>query len=378
MNRVQSYVFYAVLRALVIIVGGLALLALLAQGLSQTELLVENRQSALTYFYIVALGAPQIIALLMPLALFVGAIWSLNRIHQDNEIVVAQAAGMTRWQVAAPVLRLACIAAIAHLTVNLWIQPTTQREMRATVSEARADLAAALIRPGQFTSAGDELTFFARDSAGGELRGIYISDERDPERAVDYLARTGAIVTVEGVAAIVMNKGQIHQLDDNGALSILDFEQYTFDLSPFLQEDSDLVLKSSDKYLHELFFIDETSYLERQDREVYRAEAHARLTMPLLNIAMAFIAVLAVLGGDFSRKGYGRRIAISTAAALGVVIVQLAVQSAAAGDRSLNAAQWAVPILVILVCSWLFLAKGRRIGTVNRREATLRNLSAPA
>ncbi|MEO1472453.1 MAG: LptF/LptG family permease [Pseudomonadota bacterium] len=236
---------------------------------------------------------------------------------------------MTRWQVAAPILRLACIAAIAHLTVNLWIQPTTQREMRATVSEARADLAAALIRPGQFTSAGDELTFFARDSAGGELRGIYISDERDPERAVDYLARTGAIVTVEGVAAIVMNKGQIHQLDDNGALSILDFEQYTFDLSPFLQEDSDLVLKSSDKYLHELFFIDETSYLERQDREVYRAEAHARLTMPLLNIAMAFIAVLAVLGGDFSRKGYGRRIAISTAAALGVVIVQLAVQSAA-------------------------------------------------
>ncbi|MEO1472454.1 MAG: LptF/LptG family permease [Pseudomonadota bacterium] len=86
MNRVQSYVFYAVLRALVIIVGGLALLALLAQGLSQTELLVENRQSALTYFYIVALGAPQIIALLMPLALFVGAIWSLNRIHRTTRL----------------------------------------------------------------------------------------------------------------------------------------------------------------------------------------------------------------------------------------------------------------------------------------------------
>ena len=34
MTKVQSYLFYEVLRAVAIIVGGLALLALLAQGLS--------------------------------------------------------------------------------------------------------------------------------------------------------------------------------------------------------------------------------------------------------------------------------------------------------------------------------------------------------
>ena len=92
MTKVQSYLFYEVLRAVLIIVGGLALLALLAQGLSRTDLILENRQSALTYFYIVMLGSPQIIALLMPLALFVAGVWSLNRIHKDSEIVVAQAA----------------------------------------------------------------------------------------------------------------------------------------------------------------------------------------------------------------------------------------------------------------------------------------------
>jgi lipopolysaccharide export system permease protein len=102
MTKVQSYLFYEVLRAVLIIVGGLALLALLAQGLSRTDLILENRQSALTYFYIVMLGSPQIIALLMPLALFVAGVWSLNRIHKDSEIVVAQAAGMTRWQIASP------------------------------------------------------------------------------------------------------------------------------------------------------------------------------------------------------------------------------------------------------------------------------------
>ncbi|MEO1101359.1 MAG: LptF/LptG family permease [Pseudomonadota bacterium] len=360
MNRVQRYLFLEVFRAVVVIVGGLAILAILAQGLSQTDLIVESRQSALTYFYVVLLGAPQIIALLTPLAIFVAGVWALNRIHRDSEIVVAQAAGMTRWQTASPILRLAALAAVVHLSINLWVQPTAQREMRATISDARADLAAALIRPGQFTSANDDLTFYARDLNAGELRGIMISDARNPESSVDYLAQSGAIVTVEGTTAIVMNRGQRHELDENDALTILDFEKYTFDLTPFLKEDSDLVLKASDKYLHELFFVDETNYQQINDRDRYLSEAHARLTTPLLSIAMALLAVIAVLGGDFSRRGYGRRISIATGGALGLVIVQLAVQSASAGNPSLNIVQWIVPLIVIGSGSWLFFQKGRR------------------
>ena len=68
MKRIQSYLFRQVFRSVIIIVGGLTLLAILAQGLSQTDIIIESRQSAFTYFYIVALGAPQVIALLTPLA----------------------------------------------------------------------------------------------------------------------------------------------------------------------------------------------------------------------------------------------------------------------------------------------------------------------
>ena len=170
MTKIQVHLFQQILRAVVIIVAGLVLMALLAQGLSRTDLILENRQSALTYLYVVLLGSPQVIALLTPLAIFVGAVWSLNRIHRDSEIVVAQAAGMSRWQVASPVLRLAVICAVLHLGVNLWVQPLAQRALREAVAEARADLAAALIRPGQFTTNGERLMFYAREQVGGELR----------------------------------------------------------------------------------------------------------------------------------------------------------------------------------------------------------------
>jgi lipopolysaccharide export system permease protein len=366
MTKVQSYLFYEVLRAVAIIVGGLALLALLAQGLSRTDLILENRQSALTYFYIVMLGAPQIIALLTPLALFVAGVWSLNRIHKDSEIVVAQAAGMTRWQIASPIMRLAVLCAIAHLGVNLWVQPLAQRAMRETVAVARADLAAALIRPGQFTTNGDRLTFYAREQVSGELRGVLISDMTDPEFPTDILARSAALVQVDNRPTLLLRDAISMQLDENQQLSILEFAQYPFDLSEYMKEDSDLALKASDKFLHELFFVDRTNYFELKDADTLLAEANTRLTSPLLNIVMALIAVIAVLGGDFSRKGYSKRIGVASAAAVTVLIVQLVAQSAAADDPVMNVLQWVLPISITAGLSYIYFSRGRRLGKSER------------
>lgn len=373
MNSVQNYLFAAVLRTVILIVGGLALLALMAQGLSQTDLIVENRQSALTYFMVVMLGAPQVMALLLPLAVFIATIWALNRLHKDSEIVVAQAAGMTKWQTASPILRLAVLCAVVQLGVNLWVQPSAQREMRETITEARADLITSLVKPGAFTTAADRLTIFTRDISGGVLQGIYISDQRDREAENDYLARRGTVVEVDGAPAIIMDDGEIHQTDQNGALSILTFDQYQFDLTPFMKERGDVVLKASDRYLWELFFPDMSNFLQRQDANRYLAEGHARLTMPLITIVMAMIAVSAVLGGDFSRRGYSRRIVIAVVGAVVLLIVQLSLQAASVDEPALNSAQYLVPIMVFstLLVRFLGVMKRRRKTAAPREGAAI-------
>jgi lipopolysaccharide export system permease protein len=368
MTKIQAHLFRQVLSAVVIIVGGLVMMALLAQGLSRTDLILENRQSALTYFYIVLLGSPQVIALLTPLAIFVGAVWSLNRIHKDSEIVVAQAAGMTRWQVASPIIRLAVVCAILHLGVNLWVQPVAQRAMREAVAVARADLAAAMIRPGQFTSNGERLIFYAREQVGGELRGVMISDMTDPEYPTDILARSAALVTVEGKPTLLLRDALSQQLDQSKQLSILEFDQYMFDLTDFMKEESELILKASDKYLHELLFVDRKDYFQNKEADSFLAEANARLTTPLLNIVMALLAIVAVLGGDFNRQGYSRRIGIATGAATLVLVIQLGVQSAAADDPALNSVQWIVPVGTITGLSWVYFRRGRHIGRRHPRE----------
>lgn len=364
MNQVQKYLFYRVLKSVLIIVGGLALLAILAQGLSQTELIIENRQSAFTYFYVIGLAAPQIMALLTPMAMFVAGVWALNRLHRDSEIVVAEAAGMTRWQIASPIMRLAVLGALVHLGINLWVQPTAQRAMRETVQEARADLVTSLVQPGAFKKLDDNLTVFARNQQGNYLIGVQIAERPGQADARDYLARRGRFIEIDGAPSMVMEQGEIHQLDENGALSILKFDQSTFDLSPFMREDYIVILKASDRYLHELFQIDYTDHQQVQDELKFFAEGHARLTTPIMSIAMALLAVIAVLGGNFSRRGYSRRITVSSAAALGLIILQLSAQSASADNKELNFLQWLVPLAAIAVLSYLFFYRGTRLKTV--------------
>jgi hypothetical protein len=48
-------------------------------------------------------------------------------------------------------MRLAAGTAFLMLVLNLWVQPAAYREMRRELFEVKADLAATLVREGEFT-----------------------------------------------------------------------------------------------------------------------------------------------------------------------------------------------------------------------------------
>ena len=69
---------------------------------------------------------------------------------------------------------------------------------------------------------------------------------------------------------------------------------------------------------------------------------------------MALIAIIAVLGGDFNRRGYSRRIVMATVGAMSLVMVQLTVQSASVDSPIVNVFQWLVPLGTITGLSLAF------------------------
>lgn len=373
MSVFQRYLFRNVLRTLIAIVGGLALIALLTQGLSQIEdTIVQNRQSMLTFLWVSVLATPQIISLLMPIALFIATAAALNVAHRENEVVVAQASGMSNWQVASPVLRLATLAAILHLGLNLWVQPAASRELRETVSAAASDIASSLVREGMFMTHQDGLTTFASEVDGPQITFLVANDSRDPNAEVTYIAKSAFLSEIEGKPALVLNDGQRQTIKPNGALESLTFQQSPLELGAFVDDQKAVILEESDRYLPELFYPDMTNHYDNRNADMLLAEGHARLSSPLLNLAMAMLAIYAVLGGDFSRRGYAKRIAAASGAALMLRLAAFAGTSAAGDDPQLNIIQYAIPIFVILLVSAFYflvpILKRRRVAAATRLQ----------
>jgi lipopolysaccharide export system permease protein len=357
MNTISAYVFRQVLGPLLAILGALAAIAILTQGLNQLDIIITNRRAGFAFAWVTILALPQLISLVLPIAMFAAVVYAINRMQAESEVAVLYGAGVSRQHLARPIIQLATLAALVHLIINVIVQPWAFQERRETFYALRTDIASSLIEEGAFTFPSENLTLYARErGGGGELRDLLINDAR-PEYPITYTARAGAMQTIDGQPAIVMRDGQIQRQIEDGTVDVLDFDRYVLQLEGDVEEAGYFVLKQSDRTLHQLLFPDMTEHYDIGNAQDFEAEAASRLSSPLLSIALAMIALVGVLGGDFSRRGYGRRIMIAGGIALLVRVIPIALQSAAQQDPELNPVQIALPLVVILVCSVMLSGK---------------------
>lgn len=348
MRLIDRYLLRQLLAPVVLATLALTSVALLSQSLAGLDLIVNQRQSALVFLKVTLLYMPQLINLILPIAVFVAALVALNRLHTEQEIVVCFAGGMSRWRVISPAMRLACSVAFLALLMNIFVQPLSFRTLRQELFEVRTDLAATLVREGEFTEPTPGLTVYAQSVDGqGNLRNLFIHQIKPDGATTTYTAEQGRVGRAQGRPVLFMKNGSNQEFSGRGVLNYLTFQEYVFDLAPMANSDEMIHYKPSDRYLHELFFPDLQQDWERRNRLELLAEGNARLASPLYNIAFMSLALAAIIGGGFSRLGYGRRIVAMGVVAALVRLVGFLVQSACEDSAWLNIAQYAVPLLAI-------------------------------
>ncbi|WP_297511457.1 LPS export ABC transporter permease LptF [uncultured Caulobacter sp.] len=368
MRLIERYLFRQLLGPTLLATVALVALALLARSLSEFDVLVEQRQSALVFLKIILLALPQLLGIMMPLALFVAALVALNRLHTEQEIVVCFAGGMSRWKVISPAMRLAVMAALISLISGLWLQPWSARQLRETAFTIKTDVASTLVQPGQFTEPGPGLTVYAQSiDRDNKIQNLFIHQELPNGAASTYSSREAEIATRRGEPVLIMRHGSNQQFSREGVLQYTSFDEYTFDLSSLFHSDELLHYKIADRYPHELFFPDLTQDWEQRNKNKLLAEGHSRFSSPLYNIALMAMALAAVIGGPFSRMGYVKRIAAVGAAAAIVRIVGFGVQAACEDTPWLNIIQYATP----LAAAWWGMAQIFRQKVSARRGAKL-------
>lgn len=348
MTFVERYLFRQLLIPIAWAIAALTAVAMLSQSLSTLDVIVERGQSAWVLLKVTVFALPRLISIILPVAVFVGGLIALNRLQADNELVVCQAGGMTRWRLFSPAMKLAALLSFAVLFLNLWIQPILYRAMHEELWKARTQAAAVFVKEGQFVQAGDNLTVYVqRIEQNGLLKNVFIHIQ-EPRGATAYTAQEGRIVTTDGTPTLVMRSGSSQQFSKDGVLNYLSFDDYVFDLSPFITGDQAFRLKKSDRWLHELLAPNTKIQRERRDRYDFYAEAHSRIASSIYPITCMALALWAVLGGPFSRLGYGRRILQASVAAVLIRVAGFGVEPLAAESEWLNILQYVVPVAPIL------------------------------
>lgn len=349
MTLIQRYLFRQIGLPVVAACAALAGIGLLSQSLDQLEVIVERGQSVGVMINLTLLALPQLIAVILPIGLFVGALIALTRLQREQELTAVYAAGVDRWSMIRPAMQIALIVVAASLVTNVLVQPWAQREGRRQAFAIRTDLAALLVEEGRFVQGPDGLTVYVEKiEQNGLLNNLFVYLD-DGKTVTTWDAETARFGRIQNLPILTMQNGSMQRYSSRGVLEQLSFDQQVFDLSPYAKTDARIRFKPSDLWLTELFDPTPALLNSAGSRGELMAEGHSRLSSPLYALVAMSLALTAILGGAFSRAGYTGRIAKAAGVFLVVRVVGYGLVAASAWNASLNVLQYLLPLGVTFV-----------------------------
>ena len=324
--------------------------------------LMSDGQTALVFVEFSLLSLPNVIKLVLPIAAFVAAVYVANKLISDSELVVMQATGFSPFRMARPVLLFGLLvmlmmAVLVHFLVPMSRMATVSE--RATLSD---NITSRFLTDGQFTHPGKNVTFYINEiDATGQLRDLYLQDDRRPDESLTYTARRALFVRGDNGPKLIMFDGMVQTLDRvTQRMSVTRFADFTYDLGALLVRSVTHKRALAEITTWEL--LRPASNLLAETRSTPQAityEINSRIAEPFLATAVALIGFAALLLGGFSRMGLWRQIGFAVVALVVVQgIVTVAPQAGATMPQGWVMA-YAGPVVGLVIAAVMLWWAGR-------------------
>ena len=268
-----------------LVVSGVLLLILLAnQVVGVLERAAANQYPQGVVLELIGLGALQYLSILLPVGLLLGVVLAFGRLYHDSEMAAALACGVGPLSIFLPValLALAITAALAWLTLVL-APDATARVLSLRNEALRAGLLAPL-QPGKFRTfgSGNAVVFAESVASDGTLGKVFIERNRGPLVEMALADRATHRVTADGLTHI---------------LTLYDGERFEgvpgsaeFRTVRFAEHVVPVQVPAPPDVIRDLEARPTESLVDSSDK-AERAELHWRITMPIMCLVLALIAV---------------------------------------------------------------------------------------
>jgi len=297
MGSIGRYIFRTTLGAFLVVCTSVTALMWITQAMRDIDLMTNQGQSVFVFVGLTSLIVPLLVQIIAPIAVMIAASHVLNKLGNDSELIVMNAAGMPPSILFKPLLAMAEVVPVLVAILSVYVAPWALRQLRLWATEVRADLVSNVVQPGVFSKLEERLTLHIRERLpNGQLLGILIDDQRSPKERLTILAEKGEIVRNQRGAFLVLENGNIHRHETGQRdPTLVLFDSYGFDLSWLTSGAQNIKYSVRERYLWELYDPARAGELFADQPNQIRAEFHDRITAPLYPIAF-IILTYAYLG----------------------------------------------------------------------------------
>ena len=373
MNRLDRYLFITQLGPFGFFALALTGIIWLAQTLPLMEIIIDNGHSGFIFLEFATLILPNVLIVVLPIAVFVSTLFTVNRLFGESEMVVILSSGLSPTRIIRATVAVGVMVMLAMVVLLVVLQPRSTTRLADRIAEVRQDFVGSLLREKQFIHPATDITIYVKDSSkAGEISGLFLNDQRDASNPVTYSAKQALLLQDDGELRLVMHQGVMQRysaIEKN--LNIIEFEQFIFDLSGIFGEPRNRNVLPLEYFISELLNPEEIianggTYSEA----AYLAEAHQKLALPLLGLVLPIYAFAMLMTASYKRTGLGLRIALTGGSGVFIVGMTLMIKTWVIANPSMFLFSYAPPLLC------LFLAM--LVLTKNRIKRTLYQLPARA
>src|SRR5262245_41464789 len=290
MGSVGRYIFRTTFGAFLVVLVSVTTLMWITQALRSIDLMTNQGQTILVFIGITGLIIPLLILLIAPIALMIAVAHVLNKLGNDSELIVMNAAGMPPWRIFRPFLAVGIVVALIVAAISMYLSPKCLRELRRWATEVRTEVVTNNVQPGRFMDI-EGLTLHIRTRApNGQLLGVVVDDRRDPKERVTILAEKGDILTNERGTYLLLENGSAHrQVAGQRDPDFFAFREHAFDLSTLTPAVSQINSTVQERFPWELWAPPADDPLFKEQPGAFRAELHNRITAPFY--ALVFLVI---------------------------------------------------------------------------------------
>jgi lipopolysaccharide export system permease protein len=181
-----------------------------------TDLVITKGVPFLLVMQLLVYMMPSFLAHTLPMAFLVAVLLAGGRLASDLEVVAFKAAGVSAVRLFRPILAASLLIASGTAVLTLVVNPAANGEFQRQLFRILQARAASGLQERIFNPFG-ELTIYVEDVSTSQvaLRGILVSDERDPALSRIISAREGRLLTDEANRRITlrMMNGAVNEAD---------------------------------------------------------------------------------------------------------------------------------------------------------------------